>query len=94
MKILVTGGAGFIGSNLVHKLAKNKNNQIIIIDNLSTGKLSNIESILSQKTIYFIDKNICDEDIEEFIRKSKFDYIYNFACPASPKYYLKFPIET
>lgn len=94
MKILVTGGAGFIGSNLVHRLAQNKNNQIVIIDNLSTGKLSNIESLLNQENISFIEKNICDGDIEKFIRKSKFDYIYNFACPASPKYYLKFPIET
>lgn len=94
MKILVTGGAGFIGSNLVHKLVKNRNNQIVIIDNLSTGKLANIENLLSQKNLCFMDKNICDEDIETFIRKSKFDYIYNFACPASPKYYFKFPIAT
>ena len=54
MKILVTGGAGFIGSNLVYKLAKNPNNKIVIIDNLSTGKLSNIEGLLNKRNIEFL----------------------------------------
>lgn len=94
MKILVTGGAGFIGSNLVQRYAKEPKNQIVIIDNLSTGKISNIENLLKQENICFYKKDICDNDIEDFIRKSKFDYIYNFACPASPKYYLKFPVKT
>ena len=84
MKILVTGGAGFIGSNLVQRYAKEPKNQIVIIDNLSTGKISNIENLLKQENICFYKKDICDNDIEDFIRKSKFDYIYNFACPASP----------
>ena len=60
MKILVTGGAGFIGSNLVYKLAKNPNNKIVIIDNLSTGKLSNIEGLLykAPNTCIFAIKSI------------------------------------
>lgn len=93
MKILITGGAGFIGSNLAHRYAKSKN-QIVIIDNLCTGKISNIKNILKQKNIRFYKKDICDKEIIKFIKKNKFDYIYNFACPASPRYYLKFPIET
>lgn len=94
MKILITGGAGFIGSNLAHRYSKIKDNQICIIDNLSTGRISNIENLLKQENFKFIEKDICDSDIENFIRISKFDYIYNFACPASPKYYLKYPIQT
>ena len=94
MKILITGGAGFIGSNLAQRYSKTKNNQIYIIDNLSTGKISNIENLLKQENFNFFKKDICDSDIENFIRDNKFDYIYNFACPASPKYYLKYPIET
>lgn len=94
MKILITGGAGFIGSNLAQRYSKNKDNQICIIDNLSTGKISNIENLLKQENFNFFKKDICDSSIENFIRDSKFDYIYNLACPASPKYYLKHPIET
>ncbi len=93
MKILITGGAGFIGSNLVRRYT-NQENEIVIIDNLCTGKMSNIEDIVKQKNVKFFKKDICDEKIIDFIKKSKFDYIYNLACPASPKYYLKFPIET
>ena len=94
MKILITGGAGFIGSNLAQRYSKTKDNQIYIIDNLSTGKISNIENLLKQENFNYLKKDICDFDIENFIRANKFDYIYNFACPASPKYYLKYPIET
>lgn len=48
MKILITGGAGFIGSNLVRRYT-NQENEIVIIDNLCTGKMSNIEDIVKQK---------------------------------------------
>ena len=43
MKIIVTGGAGFIGSNLIEKLIKKKNIKLVVIDNLSTGRLENIK---------------------------------------------------
>lgn len=94
MKILITGGAGFIGSNLAERYSKCSENQIVILDNLSTGKLFNIDKLLKNKNIRFFKKDICENDIDEFIRESKLDYIYNFACPASPKYYLQFPIQT
>lgn len=94
MKILITGGAGFIGSNLVYRYIANKNNEIYIIDNLSTGKINNIQELLKYENVNFIQKDICDSDISQFIRNNEFDYIYNLACPSSPQYYLKFPIET
>jgi len=75
MKILITGGAGFIGSNLAQRYSQAKDNQICIIDNLSTGKISNIENLLKQENFNFLKKDICDSDIENFIRVSKFDYI-------------------
>ena len=86
MKILITGGAGFIGSNLVHRYAKDKGNEIYIIDNLCTGEMSNIKDVIQYENVHFFNLDVRDEKIIEFIREEAFDYIYNFACPASPKY--------
>lgn len=94
MKILITGGAGFIGSNLVARLLKQKNNQIIVIDNLSTGSEENIKEFYSDPNFEFIEYDITYESVIEIIKKLNISEIYNFACPASPKYYLKYPIET
>ena len=53
---IVTGGAGFIGSNLTRNLAKEKhNNKVIVIDDLSTGHISNIQNLIDSKSITFID---------------------------------------
>ncbi len=57
MKILITGGAGFIGSNLVRRYT-NQENEIVIIDNLCTGKMSNIEDIVKQKQEVFVTLKI------------------------------------
>lgn len=51
MKILITGGAGFIGSNLVERYASNNNNQVTIIDNLSTGNVHNIIKYINQRNV-------------------------------------------
>jgi len=94
MKILVTGGAGFIGSNLVSKLIKEKNNKIVVLDNLSTGSEKNIQEFLKFENFEFYKYDITDSSIIDFIKNLNVDEIYNLACPASPKYYLKYPIET
>ena len=93
MKILITGGAGFIGSNLVSRLI-NENNEIIVIDNLSTGSEKNIEEFYNMSNFKFIKYDITDSSVIDIIKKLNVDIIYNFACPASPKYYLSHPIET
>ena len=86
-KILVTGGAGFLGSHICDKLIS-EDVFLYCIDNLSTGRLENINHLLKKKNFEFINKSINDKiDIEV-------DEIYNFACPASPQHYQIDPVET
>ena len=90
MKILIIGGAGFIGSNLAKFHLKN-NDDIFVIDSLITGSIKNIESFLKKKSFHFIEKDIIDYD---FSKLNSFDIIYHLASPASPTQYKKYPIET
>jgi len=87
--ILVTGGAGFIGSNLCEKLLQ-EGKRIICVDNLQTGYLKNIAHLLSNPDFEFLQHDILDPlDIKDDIAE-----IYNFACPASPPKYQRDPINT
>ena len=92
MKILITGGAGFIGSNLVSRLIND--NEIIVIDNLSTGREDNIKEFYDNPNFKFIEYDVTDNKVINIIKELDVSIIYNFACPASPKYYLNHPIET
>ena len=87
--ILITGGAGFIGSNLCKRLL-NEGNKIICVDNLYTGLMRNIEPLMKNPNFKFIKHNI----IEPLNIEEKLDQIYNLACPASPPHYQKDPIFT
>ncbi len=87
-KILVAGGAGFIGFHLCKRLLSDKH-QVIVVDNLSTGSNSNLE-ILST----FTNFNFYHQDIIESFDFGHVDEIYNLACPASPSKYQKNPIHT
>ena len=87
-KILVTGGAGFIGSHLCKKLLDQGNN-VLCIDNLFTGSLNNINDIMNNSKFEFINHDIINPFYCEGI-----DQIYNLACPASPIHYQINPIKT
>lgn len=82
MNILVTGGAGFIGSNLCRKLL-NLGHYVICVDNLYTGCKENINELLDNPNFKFIQHDI----IEPLLLDEKIDQIYNLACPASPPAY-------
>lgn len=85
--ILVTGAAGFLGSNLCHKLL-NDGHKVIGMDNLLTGKKENLSNL--NDSFRFIEQDI----INPINLDEKIDQIYNLACPASPPLYQKDPIHT
>ena len=80
--ILVTGGAGFIGSHLCEKLL-GLGNKVICLDNFFTGSKNNIEHLLDNKNFSLVEHDI----IEPYFTQEKIDQIYNLACPASPVHY-------
>ena len=86
--ILVTGGAGFIGSHLCKRLL-NENHYVICLDNLFTGSLENIESLKNDDNFEFVN-----HDITKTYYRDNIDEIYNLACPASPIHYQSNPIKT
>lgn len=85
-KVLVTGGAGFIGANLCRKLLKELEHPVICLDNLSTGRVDNIEDMLSHPDFTFIEHDITASLPEEL---GKVGHIFNLACPASPSYFMR-----
>lgn len=89
MKILITGGAGFIGSHLCDYLVK-KGHYVVCLDNLITGNIDNISHLFGKKNFLFIKHNVVDY----IYFKEKIDYVLHFASPASPVDYLKHPIPT
>lgn len=87
MKIIVTGGAGFIGSHLSKKLLE-IGHKVTVLDNLLTGKRQNISDIEKNNNFTFINCGV-----EEY-KGDKVDFIFHLASPASPRDYQKYPIET
>lgn len=88
-KVLITGGAGFLGSNLAHLLLKN-GDVVTVIDNLYTGSLANLTDLTTHKNFSFIKGDVR----KPFKIENGFDKIFNLACPASPIHYQKTPLET
>lgn len=86
-RILITGGAGFIGSHLCEKLLE-KGNDVVCMDNLFTGQKDNIRHLMENPYFEFIRHDILENVYVEC------DQIYNLACPASPIYYQYDPIKT
>lgn len=87
-KILVTGGAGFVGANLCERLVQDPDNYVIALDNLFTGRLVNLKECREHENFEFI----C-ADVQEKI-DIRVNQIYNAACPASPPAYQESPTNT
>jgi UDP-glucuronate decarboxylase len=87
MRLLVTGGAGFLGSHLCESLLS-KGHQVICVDNFYTGSRKNVEMLLSNKNFEIIRHDVT------FPLYVEVDGIFNLACPASPVHYQRNPVQT
>ncbi len=87
MRILVTGGAGFIGSHLCERLIS-EGNEVICLDNFFTGRKANISHLLDNKSFELVRHDVTEPILVEV------DQIYNLACPASPVHYQYNPVKT
>ena len=89
MNILITGGAGFVCSHLAEKLSSEDNN-LILLDNLLTGSIKNVENLIEKDNVSFINS-----DVQDFIEiNESLDFILHFASAASPVAYQENPINT
>ena len=88
-RVVVLGGAGFLGSHLCDALLR-RGDEVVAVDNFCTGSKDNVKHLASTKSFSLIDGDICDG----IPVAGKVDLIFNFASPASPKQYLKMPLET
>lgn len=86
-RILVTGGAGFLGSHLIERLIE-RGNEVLCVDNLFTGTKRNVESFLGHPRFEFMRHDVT------FPLFVEVDQIYNLACPASPIHYQHDPVQT
>ena len=87
MKILVTGGAGFLGSHLCTELLK-QDHEVICLDNFYTGSKQNVSHLLSHPNFELIRHDVT------FPLFLEIEGIFNLACPASPKHYQSNPVQT
>lgn len=87
MRILVTGGAGFLGSHLCERLLSS-GNEVIALDNFYTGSKENISNLIGNRNFEIVRQDITEP------YQLEVDAIYNLACPASPIHYQKFPVQT
>lgn len=87
MRILVTGGGGFIGSNLTERLL-GLGHQVLVIDNFYTSDKKNIQSLIDHPNLEVVRHDVTNPYSAEV------DAIYHLACPASPVHYQRFPVQT
>jgi UDP-glucuronate decarboxylase len=87
VRVLITGGAGFLGSHVADRLIE-EGHEVIVVDNFYTGTKSNISHLLKEKNFEIIRHDIT---LPLFV---EVDAIMNLACPASPTHYQKYPVQT
>jgi len=92
MRILVTGGAGFIGSHLTERLLSD-GHELIVLDDLSTGRLSNLEAVLPSSKVEFIEGSILDSNLIELLVK-KVDYVFHLAAAVGVFNIVDRPLES
>src|SRR6059058_1313802 len=89
MRVLITGGAGFLGSHLCQRLL-GLGHEVVCVDNLMTGSMDNVAHLLGHERFTFVKYNVCD-----YLHVAgPLDAVMHFASPASPQDYLEFPIAT
>jgi dTDP-glucose 4,6-dehydratase len=88
MRVLITGGAGFLGSHLCDAMLA-EGHSVACADNLLTGRMENLAHLVSESRFEFLRQDVC-----EFFDPGKIDYLFHFASPASPIDYLNYGIET
>lgn len=95
MKILITGGAGFIGSHITNSYLS-KGHRVVVIDNLSTGRIENIQPFLNnynRKNFYFVQNSILNEKIlKRFVKKA--DMVIHLAAAVGVKFIIKYPLKS
>jgi dTDP-glucose 4,6-dehydratase len=89
VRVLITGGAGFLGSHLCDRLIE-MGHHVVCVDNLITGSMDNLAHLVGHERFSFVQYNVCDYLYVE----GPLDAVMHFASPASPQDYLEFPIAT
>jgi dTDP-glucose 4,6-dehydratase len=88
MRVLITGGAGFLGSHLCDAMLAD-GHTVVCADNLLTGRVENLEHLLDEARFEFVEQDVCRP-----VDVGKVEYVFHFASPASPVDYVKHGIET
>lgn len=91
MRILVTGGAGYIGSNLVDALIA-QDHEVFVVDNLSTGKIENIQHLLGEERFHFVNDTILNEGLMDRM-VAQVDQVYHLAAVVGVKYVVEDPLH-
>ncbi len=92
MKVLITGGAGFIGSHLTERLIS-RGDEVSVIDNISTGRIENLAHLLDSRRVKIYVDTVCNPVLmEELVRDA--DHVYHLAAPVGVKYIMEHPVLT
>ncbi|MGB2762525.1 MAG: NAD(P)-dependent oxidoreductase [Minisyncoccales bacterium] len=95
MKVLITGGAGFVGYHLAELLSQNQNLQIYIIDDLSRGKIdNNFSKLLKKNNVFFFKKDIKKPDVLKKLSEKNFNYIFHCAAVCGTRLFYEKPYYT